>query len=76
MFKQRFDGKPEPQYSLEEKVFVQGWVNSDTGVVLDIQWIYHRRLDKHIWGYKIKYDGKVSVLNLLYVPEGYLRKIE
>lgn len=68
--------KRKPQYSIDEKVLVCGWLDSNTGIIEDIKWIHHRRLQKDTWGYKIKYDNNKPVLSLAYVPEGYLRKLE
>lgn len=65
---------PKKEYSIDEKVEVQGWVGKDTGIIIDIDWIYHRRSERHTWGYKIKYDNEGPGLAFIYVPEGYLRK--
>lgn len=67
--------KPQ-KYALDEKVKVCGWVREDTGIVTDIQWIYHQRMYEYTWGYKIKFDGEGAGLTFTHIPEGYLRKIE
>lgn len=60
------------KYSIGEKVTINGWVSQDYGIVEDIRWVYHHRLEKYSWGYKINYLGKGAGLAFLYVPEGYI----
>lgn len=66
----------EPEYSIDEKVKVQGWIRSDTGRVVDVKWIHHFRLGVDTWGYKVMYDNRGGGLSFTYVPEGYLRKVD
>ncbi len=68
--------KPKPLYDIGERVKVSGWGGSNVGVINDIQWIYHYRMNYYTWGYLVKFDDGKAVLSLTYAPEGYLRKIE
>lgn len=63
------------KYCKHEHVIVNGWAGSSSGVVLDIQWVYHHRLSEYTWGYCIDWDeGKQNPFSMDYVPQGYLRK--
>jgi hypothetical protein len=69
-----FEGnKPEQKFKINEKVKILGWTRNAFGIVEDIQWIYHSRLNQHTWGYKIKYIDSSPLFSFIYVPEGYLR---
>lgn len=65
----------EQKYSIGERVKVQGWASFDHGMVQDIQWMYHIRLEEYTWGYRVEYEGSGPGLVFVYVPEGYLRKV-
>jgi|LSQX01.1.fsa_nt_gb hypothetical protein len=68
--------KPKPKYSIDEKVSVAQWTGGmKNGIIADISWIYHKRLDKYVWGYKILFDGKKSPSESFF-PEGYLRNFD
>lgn len=66
----------EQKYKVEERVKVCGWVREDFGIIKDITWIYHNRVGQHCWGYNIVFEGEGPGLTFVYIPEGYLRKIE
>lgn len=69
------DSKVVQQYELDEHVIVQGWSSQATGVVKDIQWAYHRRLEEYTWHYLIGFDeGQTNPWAMSYIPEGYLKK--
>lgn len=63
------------KYDIDEHVVVQGWSSTATGVVKDIQWAYHRRLEEYSWHYLIGFDeGQINPWAMSYIPEGYIRK--
>lgn len=63
------------KYELDEHVVVQGWSSQATGVVNDIEWAYHRRLEEYTWHYLIGFDeGQKNPWAMAYIPEGYLKK--
>lgn len=70
------EGKPKPEYSVGEVVDVCNWIRLEKGFVIeDIRWIYHDRLCRHCWGYRVSHPkGQTTGLTFLYIPEGYLRK--
>lgn len=68
--------RPEPKYSIGEKVEVQGWVGSDMGTIVGIDWIYHNRFNEYRWGYKIDFDGEGVGMTFIFIPEGYLCKLD
>lgn len=64
----------EAKYKVGQKVKVTHWGGTTEPLeILDIQRVYHRRLEEYCWGYKINGDTHLS---MEYVPEGYLRKVE
>jgi len=67
--------RPDRKYKVGERVNVQGWVNSDYGTIISIDWIYHRRSSDHCWGYKVEFEGDGAGLTMTYIPEGYLRAL-
>jgi len=66
----------EQLFKIEERVRVNGWCGSALGVVTGIKWIYHNRLEEYTWGYSVKYDDKDAGFSFIYIPEGYLRKLQ
>ena len=68
-------GPPKKEYEVGEHVLAQGWASKDTGVILEIDWIYHYRPGKYTWGYRIKWDNDGPGLAFIFIPQGYLRKI-
>lgn len=62
----------KPRYEIGQKVAFQNWVERRTGVIIDIKWVYHRRVEKWCWGYM--FDGYTG-FTFKYVPEGYLREV-
>jgi len=67
--------KREQKYKIGERVKACGWVGEDFGIVKDITWMYHSRLEEYTWGYKIDFEGEGPGLTFAYIPEGYLRKL-
>lgn len=63
------------QYEIDECVVVQGWSSTATGIVKDIQWAYHNRLQEYTWHYLIGFDeNQKNPWAMSYIPEGYLKK--
>ena len=70
------EDRPEPKYSIGERVKVSGWTGSDIGVVAGIKWVFHNRMGEYRWGYNIEnYEGDGPGLSLFFIPEGYLSKL-
>jgi hypothetical protein len=67
--------RPQPKFSLNERVKGNGWGGSDYGIVIGIKWIYHLRLFEYTWGYNIKWENNGIGVTYKYIPEGYLEKI-
>ncbi len=65
-----------PKYSIDERVEASGWMTTAFGKIVEIKWIYHTRLDEWTWGYKIVWENKGPGLALVFVPEGYLKKVK
>lgn len=70
--------RPKQKYSIGEIVDVNSWTGMEYGFeVVDIEWIYHYRLNQYCWGYRVYHpEGKRTGLTFTYIPEGYLRKHE
>lgn len=68
----------ECNYALRERVQVQGWSGAPKpGVITDVSWVFHPRLQQYTWGYRVLFDeGYSNPFTFEYIPEGYLRKTE
>lgn len=63
------------KYCIKEHVIVNGWGSSSSGIIADIDWVYHHRLNQYCWGYRINWDeDKHNPFIMTYIPEGYLKK--
>jgi len=61
-----------PKYTKGQKVLVRHWTGEkSTGTIVDAIWMYHKRLRKHTWGYRVLFDGCKTPDDTLF-PEGYL----
>ena len=67
--------KPNPKYKKGDHVIVRNWTGSETGVITDVDWIYHHRTYSYTWRYKVKTESGKTGLTLIYIPEGYLKKL-
>jgi hypothetical protein len=61
-----------PKYSVGECVIVNSWTQSTECEVLEVAETYHPRMGEYTWGYRVNKD---TGFTFVFIPEGYLRKI-
>lgn len=66
----------EPKkYKIGERIKCSGWGgNVDFGEIIEIKWIFHARLNRWTWGYKVNWENNGPNLAFVFSPEGYLEK--
>lgn len=64
-----------PKYTKGQKVLVRRWTGEENaGTIVDAIWMYHKRLRKHTWGYRVQFEGSETP-DEIFFPEGYLTSI-
>jgi len=65
------------KFNPTNRVQCTGWGGtSDSGVINEIKWIFHNRLGRWTWGYKILWENNGPGFSFTYIPEDYLTLTE